>query len=123
MAGSNAVATGVPASALVTAEDEIVAPESLEQSVQGPALSLLSSTPGATATLQYSFESPARASLRVFDVQGRGVRTLIDQDAAPGLFRARWDGRDEQGNALKGVFFARLTANGKAVDTRKLVIE
>jgi hypothetical protein len=123
VAGSNAVATGVPASALVNGEDEVLAPEALEQSAQGPALSLLSSTPGATATLQYSLESPARASLRVYDVQGRGVRTIIDQDAAPGLFRARWDGRDEQGNALKGVFFARLTANGKAIDTRKLVIE
>ncbi len=88
----------------------------------GPALALESLRPGAGAGLQYTLEAPARVMLRVYDVQGRTVRTLVDQDAAAGTFRANWDGRDQAGNALRGVFFARLTAGGRGLDTRKIVI-
>lgn len=94
-----------------------------EEAAAAPALSILSRTQGAGAVLQYSLETPARVTLRIFDVQGRSVRTLIDQDAAAGLFRANWDGLDQQGGALRGVFFARLTAGGRSLETRKIVIQ
>jgi hypothetical protein len=50
---------------------------------------------------------------RARDAQGlRGeraaVRTLVDQDAAAGNFRATWDGRDDGGaRSARGVYFAR----------------
>jgi hypothetical protein len=104
--------------------ESLVSPDALEQQAEhGPALAVLGRNPGASAVLQYSLENPARVALRIYDVQGRSVRTLIDQEAAAGMFRANWDGADEQGGALHGVFFARLTANGRALETRKLVIE
>jgi flagellar hook assembly protein FlgD len=57
-------------------------------------------------------------------VQGRVVRTLFDRDAAAGTFRATWDGRGDDGaRQTRGVFFARLTQDGRVLDTRKLVIE
>jgi flagellar hook assembly protein FlgD len=60
----------------------------------------------------------------VYDVQGRVVRTLIDQDAAAGLFRATWDGTSDRGEALgRGVFFARLLSDGRVLDTKKLVVQ
>jgi hypothetical protein len=90
---------------------------------RGPALSLVSGGPGARAALQYTLENPGRVSLRVYDVQGRAVRTLVDQDAAAGTFRAQWDGLDGQGNAVRGVFFARLTADGKGMETKKIVVQ
>lgn len=65
-----------------------------------------------------------RVSLKVYDLQGRELRTLVDQDAAAGTFRAQWDGRTENGsNAGKGVFFARFTVDRRIVDQRKLVLE
>lgn len=73
--------------------------------------------------LEYSLASRARVSLRLFDVQGRMVRTLVDQDAAPGAFRAAWDGRTDSGtSAGRGIYFARLMADGRVVDTRKVLI-
>jgi flagellar hook assembly protein FlgD len=74
--------------------------------------------------LQYSLPEAARVSLTVFDAQGRVVRTLVDQDAAAGTFRATWDGLGDSGQAVaRGLFFARLTAGGKVVDTKKLVLD
>jgi flagellar hook assembly protein FlgD len=62
-------------------------------------------------------------TLRVYDVQGRAVRTLVDQDAEAGTFAARWDGRDDGGARMgRGVYFARLAA-GTQVTERKLVLE
>ena len=89
-----------------------------------PALSLSSRNPGRGAVLQYSLPANGRVALRIFDAQGRVVRTLVDQDAAAGTFRATWDGLDDSGQSLaRGMFFARLTSGGKTVETRKLVLE
>ena len=87
-------------------------------------LVLAGANPGRTGVLQYTLPSAARVSVRVYDVQGRSVRTLVDQDAAAGTFRASWNGLTDAGaSAGKGVFFARLVAAGRVVDTKKLVIE
>ena len=60
---------------------------------------------------------------RAYDVQGRLIRTLIDQDAAAGDFRATWDGKTDSGEAVgNGVYMARLTSDGATVDSRKVVI-
>lgn len=87
-------------------------------------LSFAGQNPGRAAVLQYTLHASARVALRIYDVQGRVVRTLFDRDAAAGTFRASWDGRGDDGaRQTRGVFFARLTGDGRVLDTRKLVIE
>ncbi len=89
----------------------------------GPSrLSLAGPNPAASATLAYAIERPGRVQLRVYDVSGRLVRTLVDQEAAAGAFRAVWDGRDESGvRSAPGVYFAQLVAGG-ATEQRKVVL-
>jgi len=87
------------------------------------ALALAGRNPAPTSMLEYTLAARAHVGLRIYDVQGRVVRTLLDQDAAAGAFRATWDGRDDSGaSAGSGVFFARLTSDGAVVDTRKIVL-
>jgi len=99
-------------------------PASLEAAAgSGPALSVSSENPGRGAVLQYTLPTNGRVSLAIFDAQGRVVRSLLNQDAAAGTFRATWDGLGDHGEAVaRGLFFARLTADGKVVDTKKLVV-
>ena len=87
------------------------------------ALTVKSQGPGSAVVLEYAVERNARVSVKVYDVAGREVRTLVDQDAAAGGFRSSWDGRDDQGTQLRGVFFARMTSDGRALETRKVVLE
>jgi len=88
------------------------------------ALRIASANPAPSAVLQYTLAAPTRVVLQVYDVHGRLVRTLIDQDAAPGTFRAVWDGTTDAGaSAGRGVFFARMSANGSVLDSRKVVIQ
>ena len=63
-------------------------------------------------------------TLKVYAANGRLVRTLVDQDAAAGTFRATWDGRDDGGAAVaRGVYFARYATDGAAADDRKLILQ
>ena len=62
------------------------------------------------------------SDLRVFDVSGRLVTTLLDEHRPAGEHVARWDGRDARGaTAASGLYFARLEAGGRT-ETRKMVL-
>jgi hypothetical protein len=77
------------------------------------------------ATTTIYFEVPGsggHVTLRIYDVTGRHVRTLVDGDATPGRKSATWDGRDTRGNEVSsGIYFYRLVA-GSTTFTRKMVV-
>jgi hypothetical protein len=98
-------------------EEAAVAPGAgLQMRLQG-------ANPGSGSRLEFTLPEAARVSLKVYDVQGRVVRTLVSQDAAPGAFLAQWDGRDDDGARMgRGVYFARLVAGAQTAE-KKLVLE
>ncbi len=60
--------------------------------------------------------------LAIFDLQGRLVKTLVEQVQRPGRFRVEWDGILEQGQpAASGTYFYRLRTE-KFEKTRKLLL-
>ncbi len=62
-------------------------------------------------------------TLRIYDIAGRLVSTLVDEQKAPGIYEAQWHGTSSAGTAVaSGVYFYRLTIGGKSVETRKLVL-
>ena len=72
--------------------------------------------------LAFALAQPAKASLKIYDVHGRLVRTLI-QDSESDLEReVTWDTRDDQSRSVpRGLYLARLTAGGAHAD-RKILI-
>lgn len=73
-------------------------------------------------SIPFSLASGGRVSLKVYDVSGRLVATLLDENRGAGEHVARWDGRDARGRASSsGVYFARLAFGGET-QTRKLVL-
>jgi hypothetical protein len=106
-------------------EGELASTPALDQP-EAPAsegLRIRGANPAAAHRLDFTLQRAGRASLRVYDVSGRMVRELLDQDAAAGAFSAQWDGRDRDGaRAARGVYFARLvSADGQ--EERKIVLE
>jgi hypothetical protein len=66
--------------------------------------------------------APADVVLRVFDVAGRAVATLVSRRLDPGSHEVRWDGRDGRGAPLgSGVYFLRAEI-GPAALKQKLVL-
>jgi hypothetical protein len=66
-----------------------------------------------------SYELPTRSmvSLKVFDVLGREVAILANEEKEPGSYSAVWNAR----NSASGVYFYRLQA-GSFTDVKKLVL-
>ena len=73
--------------------------------------------------LQFAVPHIAHVKLELFDVKGRRVRTLVDQDAAAGTFSSAWDGHDDSGAVVSdGVYFAHFALDGQTVQSRKVMV-
>jgi hypothetical protein len=60
-------------------------------------------------------------TLKVFDILGREVATLVNEDRQAGVYAIRWDAS----SFPSGVYFARLVQHGEGsthIDTRKVVL-
>ncbi|HER42929.1 MAG TPA: T9SS type A sorting domain-containing protein [Candidatus Eisenbacteria bacterium] len=73
-------------------------------------------------TISFGLSDRGRVTLSVYDVTGRLVRVLIDEDRAAGRYRETWDGRGAHGvTVASGVYFYRLRA-GTFSETRKMIL-
>jgi flagellar hook assembly protein FlgD len=65
----------------------------------------------------------SRATLEVFDVEGRRVTTLLDEIIDAGAHTATWNGRDANGRSQpSGVYFCRLMVGSEAADARRIIL-
>jgi hypothetical protein len=81
-----------------------------------------------TTTIKYSLSSVGDGAetlpttLRIYNVLGEVVRTLVDEPKSPGVYHEVWDGKDDQGKEVaSGIYFYRLKA-GKFSETKKMVL-
>ena len=69
--------------------------------------------------LGFSIAQAADVRLRIFDVTGREVRTLVNERLAAGRHSVRWDGRDAAGRTVApGVYLQALDAGGARLGAR-----
>lgn len=72
--------------------------------------------------IQYSIINPTQVSLKIYDVLGREVKTLVNQEQIRGVYEVNWNGDDEAGNKVStGVYFYSLKS-GDFSQTRKMVL-
>jgi len=65
---------------------------------------------------------PSAVSLKVYNILGEEVITLVDQEQRAGRYQVVWDGRNNQGKEVtSGVYLYRLKA-GKFTAARKMVL-
>ena len=70
------------------------------------------------ALIHFGLPESRDVSLRVFDVQGRCVRTLLDGIQPAGAHSLEWNGTDERGSRLAhGTYFVRFVSG----DYRRVV--
>ena len=65
----------------------------------------------------------AHADVRIYELSGRRVRSLLESHLPAGRHLIAWDGADDEGRALvSGVYFVQLRFDGVVSDTRKVVL-
>jgi hypothetical protein len=75
-----------------------------------------------TTTIGFTLDRNTPVTLSIYDVSGKLVRTLVEEQLPVGQYQRSWHGRDNNGQPVAtGVYFYRLVA-GERTETRKMVL-
>ena len=68
-----------------------------------------------STTIRYDVAEPSFVTLKVYDILGRHVRTLVEDDLKPGFHKVEWNGANSFGEAVaSGVYHAVMqTKSGR----------
>jgi DNA/RNA endonuclease YhcR with UshA esterase domain len=73
-------------------------------------------------TIKFQIPKDGHASLRVFNLSGQVVRTIVDSHMERGAYSVTWDGLDAFGRSVaSGVYFYKLESEGRKA-TKKMVM-
>ncbi len=90
-----------------------------------PRFSLLQNLPNPFAkntVIGYSLQNACKVELKIFDVAGRQIAVLVDENQKSGYYQVNWDSRGmDESHLANGVYFYRLTT-GDFRATKKMII-
>jgi hypothetical protein len=67
-----------------------------------------------TTNIEFALQNSGLVSLKVFDVLGREVATVVHENMQRGSYTVQFDGRD----LSSGIYVYRLTAGGKSISRK-----
>jgi cytochrome c peroxidase len=86
------------------------------------ALSIAPNPFNPATQVEFTLVGPATVRMAVYDVTGRLVRSLVNEDLPAGVHAATWDGTDAGGASVaSGIYFIRLTT-GNQTTVKKAVL-
>ena len=111
---SNSGGFWVPASDLVTSVEPLSSRSipkefQLEQNYPNPL--------NPTTTIQFALPKRSSVTLKIFDILGRHITTLVDEEFEPGEYKVHF----EAGEFASGVYFYRIQTE-EFVRTKKLML-
>ena len=68
--------------------------------------------------IRYKLSVAGNVSIKVYDVQGHEVQTLVEKRLNPGEYSVSFNGN----NLSSGIYFYKLYANEKIIETRKMTL-
>ena len=72
-------------------------------------------------SIKFALKEAGKVSLKIYDLQGRLVRILVDEHKPAGSYVAMWNGNDERGVRIaSGIYLFTLKVNGLE-QTKKLM--
>jgi hypothetical protein len=75
-----------------------------------------------STTISYSIPSGSFVTLKVYDILGREVKTLISAQQAPGVYNMVWNGDNNYGSKVSsGIYIYRVVAGSK-IQTKKMIL-
>jgi hypothetical protein len=71
-----------------------------------------------STNIKYQVASSGFVTLKVYNVLGKEVATLVNTEMNTGTYSINWDA----GNLASGVYFYTLENNGVKIDTKKMFL-
>ena len=74
-------------------------------------------------TIEYSIAKKTSITMRIFDVSGRLVTTLIEDEVRePGIYRTTWDGSNSRGTRVTSGMYFCVLKSGRGIVSKKLIL-
>ncbi|MEO0092506.1 MAG: C25 family cysteine peptidase [candidate division WOR-3 bacterium] len=74
--------------------------------------------------IQYSLSKDSKVTLQIYDITGRLIRTLVNQNQSRGFHTIYWDGKNQQGEKVsQGVYFCNLRTETDYLIRKLIIIE
>ena len=70
-------------------------------------------------TINYTLPKSGNVQVKIFDVLGRKLKTLVNEYSASGLHSVKWEGS----NYSSGIYFCSITFNGKTLNNKMLLMK
>ena len=75
-----------------------------------------------TTTISYAIPTGSFVSLKIYDILGREVRTLVNTEQKPGVYNTVWNGDNNFGNKVaSGIYIYRVVAGNK-IQSKKMIL-
>jgi hypothetical protein len=72
--------------------------------------------------IKFQIPNKSRVNLSIYDLSGRLVKTLVDEEMGRGCYQVEWDGKDSFGEEVsEGIYFYKLQV-GKLKTVRKTIL-
>jgi len=64
-----------------------------------------------------------KVSMTIYDILGRNVKTLVNEQQSIGRYRLKWNGKDQNGvNVASGIYFVHLLTDMGRSQTKKIML-
>jgi hypothetical protein len=74
-------------------------------------------------TFYYSLEKAGNVSIKIFNIKGQEIKSLVDNQKQLGDHSVTWNGKDKNGdNVNSGIYFYNLQIDGKTALTKKCTL-
>jgi glycosidase len=95
-------------------DDVIVTDFSLDQNYPNPF--------NPTTNIEFRIADREFVSLKVYDILGREIKTLVKEELSNGIYQVDWNGDNNLGeNVSSGIYFYRIEA-GEYINSRKMIL-
>ncbi len=72
--------------------------------------------------ISYSIKTPAPVLITIYNLKGEKVRTLVNETKGNGMYKAAWNGKDDNGISVSsGVYLYRMQA-GNYTSTKRMML-
>ena len=75
-----------------------------------------------STTIEFSLNSPEKVTINIYDINGRLIRNLFNEELVAGTYTALWEGTDNFGNRVaSGTYFYRINSEN-SYDVKKMIL-
>ncbi|MCD4833860.1 MAG: hypothetical protein K8R31_08710, partial [Bacteroidales bacterium] len=74
-------------------------------------------------TITYSLENSTHVQIKIYNIQGLLIRTLVDEQKPAGEHQVIWNGQNAQGlNVSGGIYICSISAYGRTIGKRLMFL-